>query len=209
MSLEVDWLETWMALGLKAPPGAFDDVITRYSELHRAYHTLQHLSECLKHLAALKDTLSQSQRANIALALWYHDAVYDTHRSDNEELSARLADENLRAAGAGSDLRQHIHSLILATKHNFTSTEFEVSTLVDIDLAILGASVERFDEYERQVRQEYAWVPDADFRAGRSRILDCFLQRPAIYLTDHFRARFEVSARSNLRRSIESLTFQE
>ena len=77
--------------------------------------------------------------------------------------------------------------------------------LVDIDLAILGAAPERFDEYEVQVRQEYAWVPGPLFRRKRREILQGFLDRPCIYTTEPFRTRFELQARSNLQRSVARL----
>ena len=74
--------------------------------------------------------------------------------------------------------------------------------IVDIDLSILGAPLERFFEYERQVRQEYSWVDEAIFRSVRSRILQEFLARPSIYSTMIFRDRLERPARENLKRSI-------
>lgn len=77
--------------------------------------------------------------------------------------------------------------------------------MTDIDLAILGAPQARFDEYEDQIRREYAWVPEADFRAGRARILESFLARPRIFQTRHFNARLEESARENMARSLARL----
>jgi predicted metal-dependent HD superfamily phosphohydrolase len=77
--------------------------------------------------------------------------------------------------------------------------------LVDIDLSILGATPERFDEYEVQVRQEYAWVPGPLFRRKRGEILQAFLVRPSIYSMPWFRQRLEAQARSNLQRSVARL----
>jgi predicted metal-dependent HD superfamily phosphohydrolase len=78
-------------------------------------------------------------------------------------------------------------------------------TLIDVDLAILGAPAERFDEYEQQVRAEYSWVPGVLFKRKRREILEGFLRRPTVYSTEHFRGRYEVAARANLSRSIHQL----
>jgi predicted metal-dependent HD superfamily phosphohydrolase len=93
----------------------------------------------------------------------------------------------------------------LATKHNAEPTSRDAALLVDVDLAILGAAPERFDEYERQVREEYSWVPGFLFRRKRREILEGFLARPHVYSTDHFLACYEAAARANLVRSIERL----
>jgi predicted metal-dependent HD superfamily phosphohydrolase len=93
----------------------------------------------------------------------------------------------------------------MATKHDAMPDSTDSRLLVDIDLAILGAPVERFDEYERQVRQEYSWVPDALFRRKRREILEAFLARPRIFSTDYFQLKYEAQARTNLERSITAL----
>ena len=77
--------------------------------------------------------------------------------------------------------------------------------MIDVDLAILGTPAERFDEYERQVRDEYSWVPGFLFRRKRREILTAFLARPHVYNTERFRVRYEAVARANLARSIERL----
>ena len=77
--------------------------------------------------------------------------------------------------------------------------------LVDIDLAILGAEGARFDEYENQVREEYGFVPGLLFRNTRVKILQGFLDRPAIYSTTHFNMLLEKKARENLARSLANL----
>ena len=141
----------------------------------------------------------------VELALWFHDAVYEVRSQDNEEQSASWARDAAIQQGVASSVAERVHRLVLATKHNATPTSPDAALLVDVDLVILGAAVERFDEYERQVRQEYSWVPGFLFRRKRREILEAFLARSQIYSTDHFRARYEVSARANLARSIERL----
>jgi predicted metal-dependent HD superfamily phosphohydrolase len=98
-----------------------------------------------------------------------------------------------------------VYSLILSTRHQAAASGVDAEILVDIDLSILGAVPVRFDEYERQVREEYSWVPDFLFRRERKAILKEFLARPRIFSTTHFRDRYEQQARSNIERSLERL----
>lgn len=198
-----EWKRTWDQLGLPSSRTMFADLTARYCETHRAYHTLQHLRECFDHLAAARDLAERP--VEIELALWFHDAIYDPQRNDNEERSAELAVELMDHAGADQCLKDRVQQLVLTTKHTAIPPDLDARLLVDIDLAILGAAPTRFDEYEQQVRQEYTWVPEAEFRKGRSRILLQFLKRPRLYLTDWFAERFEQSARDNLQRSLSQL----
>jgi predicted metal-dependent HD superfamily phosphohydrolase len=65
-------------------------------------------------------------------------------------------------------------------------------------LSILGAPAARFAEYERQIRAEYSFVPQALFAEKRRAILQTFLARPRIYSTVHFHHALEQRARANL-----------
>ncbi len=181
------------------------DLEDRYREPQRAYHNLQHLAECFDRLAEVRHRIKDRDQAVVSLALWFHDAVYDTRRSDNEEQSATLAERVLLESGAGTELARELADLVLATKHDCTPQTTLAQWLVDIDLAILAAPSTRFDEYEQQVRREYEWVPDADFRFGRARILRQFIDRAYVFETDDFRDRYEVAARANLARSLAKL----
>ena len=198
-----DWLKTWDQLGLWGSHEDFSDLLNRYRESHRAYHTMQHLCECFDHLTTARHLACRI--GEVELALWFHDAVYDPRRNDNEELSRDCAQEVLLNARAGGDVMSRVENLILATRHTSVVTDCDAKLLVDVDLAILGSEPTRFDEYEQQVRQEYAWVPEDAFRTGRSRILAQFLARPRIYFTDWFFNRLELAARANLQRSLEML----
>ena len=191
-------------LGLSEPEGAvFGDLMQRYSEAHRAYHTPQHLEECF-HLFEDVRGLAQSSGA-VGLALFYHDAIYDTHARNNEEKSAELARSILTSVGGPASLLSYVTDLVLVTRHAAMPETDDQKLVVDIDLSILGAPQARFDEYEQQVRREYSWVDEAIFRAVRSKILQEFLARPAIYSTKTFRDRLERPARENLKRSIAAL----
>ena len=144
--------------------------------------------------------------AVVQLALFFHDAIYDTQRDDNEKQSANLAVRVLQTVGANVELRDTVHQLIMATKHSDQQLAIDDAKLtVDIDLAILGAPPIRFEEYEAQIRQEYQWVPDDVFRQKRSDILRSFLARQHIYAFQYFQEHLEAQARSNLQNSLSKL----
>ncbi len=195
------WYEVWARLGATAPPvHLYEDLIACYGELHRRYHTLQHLDECLEQLDSVRGLAERPDE--IEVALWFHDAIYDVRRDDNEERSAHWARESLSAAGVSSDVVNRVRSLILVTDHRSPPQGRDAEIMVDIDLAILGAEPARFDEYERQIQEEYDWVAEDVFRHERARILTGFLARPRIFRTDHFCERFEARARENIARAI-------
>lgn len=198
------WHAPWRELG--CPQGdetVFNQLVAAWSEPQRHYHTLQHLRECLALFDAHRGQALHP--AEIELALWFHDAFYDARRHDNEQRSADWAREALRAAGVSMAVAQRVHALVMDTRHAGPPTAPDAQLLVDIDLAILGAPAQRFDESDAQIRREYAHVPEAQWREGRSGVLRGFLQRPHIYGTAAFRAAREHQARENLTRAIERL----
>ncbi len=181
----------------------FHHLIVRYSEPHRRYHTVQHLDECFERLAEIKTDAVHPDE--VELALWFHDAVYDTRRQDNEKNSADWARSAVLAAGLPTSVAERVHALIMATRHNAVPSGTDEQILVDVDLSVLGAKPERFDEYETQVRDEYSWVPGMVFRSKRRAILKGFLERPTIFSTQKFVEAYEAQARRNLGRSIKKL----
>lgn len=198
------WRAAWSGLGIVAPDDElFRAVIGCYSEPQRQYHTVQHLQECF---ARLDEARQAAERpCEVELAVWFHDAVYDVHRSDNEAQSAAWAREAAERAGLPAPVVGRLAELILATKHDSAPCCPDAALLVDVDLAILAAPTERFQEYERQIRAEYAWAPDFLFRSKRRDILAGFLARPCVYHTNHFQERYEAAARANLAWSIAQL----
>ena len=169
----------------------FDDVRGRYSEPTRHYHNLVHIHQVLTTVESLR---AHARNPNaVKLAVWLHDVVYDGRASDNEERSADYA-ERLCASLSIPEGRR-IASLILATKTHDTADDPDAEVLLDADLAVLGASEAEYRVYAENIRREYAWVPEAEYRAGRRRVLETFLARPRIFrlLVD-----LETPARRNL-----------
>lgn len=197
------WNAAWSSLGAQPPEALLSELSARYAEPHRHYHTLQHLEECFALLAPAAHLAEHP--AEVELALWFHDAIYDTQAHDNEERSAGWAEQALRAAGVPPESAGRVGDLVRVTRHDALPEGADARLLVDVDLSILGAPEARFAEYERQVREEYRWVPDAAFRQGRARILTSFLERPSIYGTSWFAGRLEGPARANLQRSLAAL----
>ena len=196
------WIATWRTLAARPFDGERDMLLKRYDEPARHYHTRQHLEECLVRWDQVRARAADPAAAEIAL--WYHDAVYDTHRADNEAQSADLAGVALTTAGVKAATVERVQELIMATTHAAPPSSPEAALVVDVDLGILAAGAERFDEYERQVREEYSWVPGILFRKKRADVLRGFLARERIFTSGAFDAD-EVPARENLTRSLGKL----
>jgi predicted metal-dependent HD superfamily phosphohydrolase len=158
------------------------EVLQRYSEPHRCYHTVRHLRAVL---GALTRWCGPILPPSLLLAALWHDAVYDPKAHDNEEQSAALVFD------------PRAQQLILATKkHEPLDDGEDMRLLLDADLWILGAPPRTYWCYARLIRQEYCHVPDDAYRAGRAAVLERFLQRPRLYFGT-FPER-EARARTNL-----------
>jgi len=174
----------------------------------RAYHDWRHLGECLTEFDTVRESFPEANLPVVELAIWFHDIVYNPKAIDNEERSADLAVEALHEGGAAEDLVSAVFALVMATKsHNVPPGDLGKNTalLLDIDLSILGKPSERYWEYEEQIRMEYEWVPMQVFSEKRAEILQGFLSRPRLYLTEPFYDRYEATARSNLAAAIHHL----
>lgn len=196
------WVTLASALGNpKGSDVVLKDLLARYSEPHRVYHTLEHI-------VAMLDELEDVNEVDpiISLAIWFHDAIYDPKSKENEKHSAQLAKDSIKVIGLSDSLGEQVYDLVMDTRHASVPTGHVAQLLVDLDLMILGKPERIFDAYEAGIRKEYGWVTQSDFIAVRSIILQSFLIRPTIYSTQVFRDRYEKTARKNLRKSIEQLT---
>ena len=220
--LTARWNKLCNILAIEANQQELQRLHNAYSEPQRAYHTLQHLEECLQHLDnylllhpssndsndALDDALDYPL---IEIALWYHDAVYQPTAQHNERNSAQWAVDFLGHSGVHTTVCTQVDGLIMATCHQQEQQQnanHNQQLLVDIDLAILGTNRERFQEYEQQIREEYQWVPHFIYRKKRRAVLQSFLTLPRIYNTPWFYTQFEQQARKNLTFSIYNLSIK-
>lgn len=204
MTTLAQWTNVWRELGAtKIDELLFHQLVASYSEPHRKYHTMQHLAECFRHLDEVR---AEAERpGEVELALWFHDAIYDTLKKDNENRSAEWARESALAGGLSQAQANRVYALVLDTMHDAIPAGRDAAVLVDVDLSILGADATRFDEYERQIREEYSWVPGPLYRKARRQILRGFQDRERIYSTEYFRAHHETQARENIARSLDRL----
>jgi len=198
------WAALCRRLGCPDAVQNFEALRVAYAQPHRHYHDVRHIAECLALFDELRDDCDHPDE--VEYAIWMHDVVYEPRRSDNEARSAYLAVAWLAPCDVDGPVLQRVRNLVLATRHDGAPATRDEEIIVDIDLHILGADADRFDEYEAQVRREYRRVPWFLYRRRRADILRGFLARVPLYRTERCRARSEERARANLRRSIERLT---
>ena len=181
-------------------------VLSRYAEATRHYHDLRHLREVLDAVELLLDDEGESDAGGPApddlalrLAAWFHDAIYDSRRADNEAASADLARRQLTAAGLDQPCVEEVVRLVVVTAdHVVRPGDRAAAVLCDADLAILGGTPQRYAEYAAAVRREYAHVDPHDFRRGRTAVLERLLRLDPLFRTATGRARWEAAARHNL-----------
>ena len=183
----------------------WQDISMRYGEPKRAYHTLGHIKQLLGQFDNIKHHLVKPHI--IAMALYYHDVIYEPARSDNEQKSAEYAVKTL-SPYLRSEQCQGIYALIMMTADHQISPSLDsdrhsdAAYLLDMDLSILGASWSAYQQYAQAVRQEYEHILDTDYRKGRTVVLQGLLAHPRLYLTDYYHERLENQAHDNINREI-------
>lgn len=191
-------------LGATGDPSPLADaILTAWMEPARRYHGIAHLRDCLVQLEESSD--SPTERDLVEAALWFHDAIYDPRAADNEERSADWARRALDGLGIPPAAGGEVARLVRLTRHDRPPDDPAGRLICDIDLSILGRSPPEFDEYDRLIQAEYAWVPVTAYREGRRRVLTGFLRRRPLYLTEQFRRRYETAAHANLERALTAL----
>ena len=194
----------------------WQDIAMRYNETQRVYHSLQHIRQLFGQFEQVKHHLNELHHLNephiIALALFYHDVIYEPTCVDNELKSAEYDVEAL-SSYLTAEQCQYIYALIMMTaSHQIDQIDeliehdkhSDAAYLLDMDLSILGASWSEYQQYAQAIRQEYAYVLDADYRVGRISVLKGLLAHPTLYLTDYYE-RLEKQARENIQHEIKIL----
>lgn len=203
------WTSLCKRLGINdAEDYLFNHITLSYDNCDglRCYHNTDHLLHCLIEIEKAKTHVDVSKE--VELAIWFHDMSYDPTKKDNEERSFSRFDE-LMGHHFSEYTKKLIKECILATKHNTVSSNSsnkDVQLVCDIDLSILGASDEIFDQYELNIRKEYYFVSLYDYVNGRMSVLNKILTKSdRIYQTDLFYKWYELRSHRNLRRSIDKL----
>ncbi|MFI6424037.1 DUF4031 domain-containing protein [Promicromonospora sp. NPDC050880] len=221
--------------GLWADPSlaraAGENLVDRWREPHRVYHSTLHLAVALDALDQIAPAHGVAERDlwRARLALWFHDAVHDGGRGprevpqrsedtsrgaggiaqQDEERSANLVAEllgPLAGTGVSADDVDEVARLVMVTADHDPAPDDAVGGLVsDADLAVLGGSPAVYARYTHQVRAEYCDVPDPLFRAGRSQVLSTLLTDGPLFRTAAGAARWEDAAAANLRSELALL----
>jgi predicted metal-dependent HD superfamily phosphohydrolase len=202
------WREMLQTLGVSeiAAKPMKAEVVSRYAEQERAYHNLSHALRVWQNAKqyALAEGIKDTGAVQMAALL--HDVIYDPKRQDNEALSAELAVRWGQTLGVGYSTVERAAEIILATQKHGPTGSAEIGLVLDADLAILAAPPADYDAYRDAIRQEYAWVTDADWIAGRGRVLATFLEREQIYQLPAVRTKLEAAARENITRELAGLS---
>jgi len=180
-----------------------DELLRRWNEPHRSYHTVSHLAAVLGVIDDVAAAEPEADPMAVELAAWFHDVVYDPRRADNEEASAALAAGLLPPIGVEPKRVAAVVDLVRMTKTH-TPTNAEARVLSDADLAVLARPARDYDAYVAAVREEYAFVPDDGWRRGRAAVLDGLLARVPLYSPAPMQ-QLERAARANLTRELRDL----
>ncbi len=192
-------LEMWLSVAgpTTAARAAGADLLRRYAEAHRRYHTTAHLVAVLSHVDDLAGW-ADDPRA-VRLAAWFHDAVYDPLRTDNEVRSGRLAERVLPTLGLDPPLVSRVARLVrLTAGHSPGAGVADGAVLCDADLAVLARSRQAYAAYVDAVRAEYAALDEATWRRGRGEVVRTLLLRDPLYRTPPARVGWTDRARANL-----------
>jgi predicted metal-dependent HD superfamily phosphohydrolase len=181
----------------------FDDLLNDYTGEKRHYHDLSHIFNLLTLFEDNKFRITDEDV--VFFAIWFHDAIYNTWKTNNEEKSAEFAHEILRQTNMSPDRIERVVSYINATKTHTASGDNDLDLFLDFDLSILGSDEAIYDVYTRQIREEFSVYPTFVYKTGRRKAMRSMLERGSIFKTDEFRRRFEAKARENIQRELDTL----
>jgi predicted metal-dependent HD superfamily phosphohydrolase len=196
-SLKLPLLTRWNEV-LPGHDALFLDLLDRWGEEHRRYHGRTHLLAVLEALDLLAEP-ARPPRA-VVLSAWFHDAVYRGIAGQDEEESARLAEDRLRQAGLPAVEVDEVARLVrLTADHRPEPGDDAGALLSDADLSVLGAEPAAYARYLAAVRQDFAHIGDQDFAAGRAAVVRGLLQLDPLFSTSRARELWLEAAHRNLR----------
>ena len=184
----------------------FDEVVGAYRSEGRHYHDVRHVGWVVRHVEAIAADHPTDDLAATVAAAFFHDAVYEPTRHDNESESAAMAARALGEIGWADHMCRHVADLVLSTAgHEVEGVDRDTAVLLAADLAVLAAEPSRYADYARAVRREYAHVDDAGWRTGRAAVLRTLLDRPHLFAPELELDEWERRARANITSELASL----
>ena len=176
----------------------WNELFISYSNKSRHYHSLSHLETIYNQLKPFQLTPA------IEFAIFYHDIIYNTQEKDNEEKSAVFAEKQLKKLSVIHEVRKKVSELIIETKKHETSSS-DNALFLDADIAILGSKLEIYEMYRQKVRKEYSIYSDKEYKEGRKNILEKFLKKDRLYISNYFYNLYEEKAHSNIKYELTAL----
>lgn len=204
LELRVMW-QTHIGISVEAEHW-FDSTLAMHRQPGRHYHDVRHVGWVVRHVVEIGNRCAVDDLASIVAAGFFHDAVYDPTRHDNEQQSAALASRALSEIGWDAARCGGVSAMVLATAtHDVESASLDTAVLLAADLAVLASEPARYHDYALAVRKEYAHVSDDDWRNGRSAVLQRLLGRAHLFAPALRLDEWETRARANLTAELATL----
>jgi predicted metal-dependent HD superfamily phosphohydrolase len=183
-----EWMGACAGMGHVGSPMYYRRLRKQYAEPQRHYHNFTHITACLK---ALKRFFPKERDlAEVKMAIFFHDVVYDPMRKDNEERSAAQWVEYARARKVHAICIKTVERMILDTKthkiHGYLSHRTD-KILLDIDMSIFVADPKAYMAYAQNVWREYKAYGAEAYTMGRLDFLQ-HLDPDRIFYTPELRA---------------------
>lgn len=181
-----------------------ETIFTKYEEEHRYYHNTQHIVNFYNHFQQIKNNINDYDC--FFFAIIFHDVIYSTSNKDNERQSAQYARKIL--VPIGFTRINKVEDLIIRTEnHTYLQQDedYDTQAFLDLDLSILGGSLEQYEEYAMSIRKEWKHVPSFLYKPGRKKVLKQFLEQKNLYRLPEFQQKYEQQARQNIQQELLTL----
>lgn len=202
----------------------YDELIELYSKPHRIYHTITHIENMINSIYELLHIYSFNNhniiKAELILAAFFHDAIYDPlahnllipiNQDSDETLSANIATKSLKFIGIENTRSiTRIHSLIILTKEHTINPKLQIEPLIqeifiDSDISILGSNKPKYNQYKTGIWNEYNHIEIESFITGRLEFLTHYIEKKAIFKTEYMNQMYNEQAYVNINNEILEL----
>ncbi|GFS25649.1 hypothetical protein ElyMa_001692600 [Elysia marginata] len=172
--VEEDWISLMQNLDL--PDSVCRDwwsvISRRYGEEWRFYHTLSHIYAMMQLYHQWRERISELN--TVALAIYFHDIVYDPQANDNEAQSIILFEKFAQDSNLSHEVVSRVSHMINCTiSHSIENSgdDLDLCLFLDFDLAVLGQDPTQYKAYAQNIRKEYIHVDEESYRTGRTKVI--------------------------------------